>query len=43
MTVTEARDAFAQSSGYEFEDLMGGSPDDPLTGTNEKANTFLSL
>lgn len=42
MTVTEARDAFAQSSGYEFEDLMGGSPDDPLTGTNEKAE-YLSF
>ena len=42
MTVTEARDAFAQSSGYEFEDLMGGSPDDPLTGTNEKGE-YLSF
>lgn len=42
MTVTEARDAFAQSSGYEFEDLMGGSPGDPLTGTNEKGE-YLSL
>ena len=42
MTVTEARDAFAQSSGYEFEDLMGGSPGDPLTGTNEKGE-YLSF
>ena len=42
MTVTEARDAFAQSSGYEFENLMGGSPGDPLTGTNENGE-YLSL
>ena len=42
MTVTEARDAFAQSSGYEFEDLMGGSPGDPLAGTNENGD-YLSF
>ena len=42
MTVTEARDAFAQSSGYEFENLMGGSPGDPLPGTNENGE-YLSF
>ena len=34
----EARDAFAQSSGYTFEGLMGGEAGDPLIGTDTNGN-----
>ena len=45
MTATEARGAFAQSSGAEFEDLMGGEVGDPLTAIYPEGHflSFLSV